>query len=99
MPTYKVAQIHKEGRDLLVIPLEPSFDHKTHAEKQEFTAHMQECAQSAGMKGRIVPVWDGEDDQLNFFAPPYLNSLVTSITVGSVKKSLNAELIDPDNGE
>ena len=93
MAVYKVAQMNLEGRDLNIVPLEPTFDQKSMKEKQEFTIRLQHCAKEAGWKGRIVPVWDNNQGGMSFFGPPYLHAILEQITLSNISKKLQSELV------
>jgi virulence-associated protein VagC len=56
MTTYKIAHIHEQGQDLIIVPLDQRFDHTNDEQKAEFAAHLQRCATSAGLKGHVVLV-------------------------------------------
>jgi len=92
MTTYKIAHIHEQGQDLIIIPLDERFDYSTSDEKKaEVAAYLQRCSTSAGLKGHVVIVWP-VGTQMKFLAPPAWHSFVRSLTLDMIYGLLNREL-------
>ena len=70
MPDFDIAHLREQGVDLIIIPLDRSFEYKTSREQIAIRMSLQICAHSAGLAGTIVPVWDGGFGRLHFLAPP-----------------------------
>jgi len=92
MTTYKIAHIHEQGQDLIIIPLNDQFDYTTTDEqKSELAAHLQRCSTSARLKGHVVLVWP-VGTQMKFLAPTPWHSFVGSLSLDAVYRLLNREL-------
>ncbi|MER8921687.1 hypothetical protein [Mesorhizobium sp. M0802] len=69
MTKLKIAHIHEQGQDMIIAPLDGSFDHKTSSQQQALIAEIQLAAGSAGLKGTVVPVWIAGSGKIKFIAP------------------------------
>lgn len=56
MPSFKVAHIHEQGIDLIIIPLSSTFEYKLDSEKKQITYTLQRRANATGLRGTVVPV-------------------------------------------
>ncbi|MFY9327136.1 MAG: hypothetical protein WAO76_03830 [Georgfuchsia sp.] len=92
MPRYKVAHIREQGVDLIIIPLEGSFDHKIASEQQEIVGELQIRAQSAGLAGKVIPVWETDSGRMGFIAPQNWHPFFRSLSLNSVVGNLNKEI-------
>lgn len=82
MTTYKIAHLHEQGQDLIIIPLNDQFDYTTTDEqKAAHAAHLQRCTTSAGLKGHVVLVWPA-GTQMKILAPTPCVSGVMGSGVG-----------------
>lgn len=63
---------HLNLRDVPVVIVFPpnSFDLKTAAERQRIQAAIRICAESAGMPGDVILVWQDQHGTMRFIAPP-----------------------------
>lgn len=91
MTTYKIAHIHEQGQDLIIIPLNDQFEHTTDEEKAGLELHLQRCATSAGLRGHVVLVWP-VGAGMKFLAPPAWHPFVRSLTLHAVHELINREL-------
>jgi len=57
MAKYKIAHIREQGIDLIIAPLDSSFEYRTSQEQQEFISALQICASSTGLAGAVIPIW------------------------------------------
>jgi len=55
MPRHKVAHLNQQGVDLIIIPLDDSFGHKSTTVQQEAIAELQMRANTANLRGTVVP--------------------------------------------
>ena len=55
MPRFKVAHIREQGVDLIIIPLEETFDRKTENDKNAIISDLQIHASSAGLAVQLFP--------------------------------------------
>ena len=51
MPRYRVAHLRRQGQDMIIVPLDPSFGAKAERDKQAFIAELQVYTRSAGLVG------------------------------------------------
>lgn len=91
MPSYKIAHLREQGQDMIIIPLESNFEHKTAADQQDIIDSLQLCAQSAGLAGRVVPVWRVGSSH-KYIAPqqwqPFFRTLSWNVIIANLNKTL-----------
>jgi len=91
MPRFRVAHLREQGVDLIIIPLEPSFGQKGKQEQRKIINELQSGANSAGLAGTVVPVWN-DGNSMSFSAHPNLHQYFQSITWDYVMVNLNKEI-------
>ena len=91
MSKYKIAHLREQGQDMIIIPLDDSFHHKSNSEQQDIVASLQAYASSARLAGTVVPVWL-HGRQMNFIAPRPWHPFFKSLTWNAVISNLNKEL-------
>lgn len=91
MSTFKIAHIKEQGIDLIIIPLESSFGHKQDSDQAEIIESLQACAISAGIAGKVVPVWR-EGSSHRFIAPPNWHPFFKSFGWNQIIANINKEL-------
>jgi len=69
MEKFQVAYFNEQGVDLIVIFLDCSFGNKSQEDQSEIIGALQLCANSAGLRGTVVPVWR-TGNSYGFIAPP-----------------------------
>jgi hypothetical protein len=89
MNRFRIAHIREQGVDLIIIPLDRSFAHKSEDEQHDTIAALQLCAQSAGLRGHVVPVWDTGGGRMAFIAHPNYHPF---FTLQFVHRNINREL-------
>jgi hypothetical protein len=92
MKSYRVAHVRKDGLDLIIVPMSPSFGGKPRAEQSEIVDGLQMQAAKAQLAGAVVPVWDAGGGRLGFLAPAAWHPFFKSLTLRSVVKLVNREL-------
>ena len=92
MNKFKVAHIREQGVDLIIIPLEREFGHKSPSDQGDIAESLQICASSAGLAGTVVPVWDAGGGRLGFLAPQNFHPYFRSINLQFVLLNANREL-------
>jgi hypothetical protein len=92
MSSYEVAHIREQGVDLIIVPLEASFNLKSQAAQQETWRYLQECAASAGLAGTVVPVWEVSGGRMASLAPPQWHAYFRSINLAFVLANINRTL-------
>lgn len=92
MPRFEVAHIREQGVDLVVIPLDRSFGHKSENDKDSIVSELQVRASSAGLAGTVVPVWDNGGGRMAFIAPRNWHPFFKSINLQFIAANINREL-------
>jgi hypothetical protein len=92
MPTYKLAHIHEQGQDLIIIPVDRIFGSKTVAQQNREMQIFQAHATAAGLRGLVVLVWDVGGGRMDFRAPTRWHPFLESITPEYVAMKINRDL-------
>lgn len=90
---FRVAHLHEQGVDMIVVPLDDDFDLKLDTEKRKTADALQMYATSAGLRGTVVPVWMARNGRMSFIAPRPWHSFFASLSMSAVHANLNRELI------
>jgi hypothetical protein len=83
MTTLDIAHVREQGVDMIIVPLDQSFDHKTAAQQNAARAEIQARAASAGLRGAVA---------LAFLAPTNWQRFFQSVNLRWVFANLNREL-------
>ena len=92
MPQFELAHVKEQGVNLVVVPLDSSFGHKTQSDQQAAIAELQARSTNAGLAGTVVPVWDSGGGRMAFIAPPNWHSFFKSIDLRWVGLNINKNL-------
>lgn len=92
MPSFKIAHLREQGQDMIIAPLESSFGRASHQDQEQQITALQIAAQSAGLAGKIVPVWDAGSGRMGFIAPTPWHPFFKSINLAIVAKNINKTL-------
>jgi hypothetical protein len=92
MPNYKIAHLREQGQDMIIIPLDNSFEDKTEKDQKATIASLQIRAQQAGLAGIVVPVWEGNGGRMKFIAPQQWHPYFESLSLAFVQMNLNKQL-------
>ncbi|MDM8356380.1 hypothetical protein [Pandoraea communis] len=92
MPRFKVAHIREQGVDLIIIPLDSAYGHRTSSDQNDVIAELQRHATSAGLAGQVVPVWDSGGGRMSFIAPRNWHRFFASLNLSLVQSNLNKEI-------
>lgn len=92
MPRFDVAHIREQGVDLVIIPLDRSFGHKSENDKESVVSELQARASSAGLAGTVVPVWDNGGGRMAFIAPRNWHPYFKSLSLQFIAANINREL-------
>jgi len=95
MQTLKIAHRRVQGQDIILIPLDSSFDQKTEQSQRKALAYLQECAASAGLAGQVAVFWNSASGRTDFFGPSQWHAFLSSLTMQSVWQNINMELRCP----
>ncbi|MDH1068459.1 hypothetical protein N5B96_02960 [Acinetobacter johnsonii] len=88
---FKIAHLREQGQDMIIVPLENNFEHKTSSEQSDFIDALQHYASSAGLAGTVVPVWQ-HGRSMKFIAPQPWHPFFKSLSWNVVIRNLNKEL-------
>lgn len=91
MPRYKAAHVREQGVDLIIIPLDSSFHHKSQQEQTDIIDELQTRANAAGLGGTVVPVWT-VGNRMGFIAPNNWHPFFQSVTWNGILQNLNKEI-------
>ena len=91
MPHFEIAHLNEQGQDMVIIPLEDSFDHRSDREQQSTVDELQLRSSAAGLKGIVVPVWNS-GDRMRFIAPIKWHAFFQDMSMPSVQARLNKTL-------
>ncbi len=92
MPSVKVAHLRQQGVDLIIALLNHDFGFKTQQDQQEIVGEIQVRARSAGLAGRVVPVWDSGGGRMSFIAPQNWHPFFRSMNLQTVWANVNREI-------
>lgn len=92
MPRFKVAHIREQGQNMVIVPLDSGFGRKMSSEQNEIAAELQLRSRSAGLAGRVVPVWDNGGGRIGFLAPHNWHSFFASVSLRWVFANINREI-------
>jgi len=92
MPTFQVAQLRHDGRDVIIVPVDRSFGKRSPAEQARIQEAFQRSAASVDMAGVVVPVWEDSTGRMAFRAPPPWHDFLKSIDMIYVATALNRSL-------
>ncbi len=92
MPTLDIAHLREQGQDMIIVPLDDSFGHKTQHDQQATIGEIQKRAMGAGLRGRVVPVWNNGNGSMSFIAPPPWHPFFRGLNMRAVYANLNRTL-------
>jgi len=92
MAVYRVAHLNKRGKDVVVVPLHPSFEFHPAATQKKIIKQLESCAKKVGLNGIVVPVWDNGKNGLGFQAPSELHYYFSQVNMLSITEQLQYKL-------
>jgi hypothetical protein len=92
MTTLDIAHIQRQGKSMIIVPLDESFDHKTSSQRQASISAIQRAAIDARLAGTVVPVWEALDGRMRFIAPQPWHPFFQSIDIRWVMANVNQSL-------
>ena len=92
MPTFQVAHLHRDGQDVIIVPVDRSFGKRSPSEQARIQEAFQRSAAAADMAGVVVPVWEDATGRMAFRAPPPWHDFFKSIDMVYVATALNRSL-------
>ena len=92
MPTFQVAHLHRDGQEVIIVPVDRSFGKRSPSEQARIQEAFQRSAAAADMPGVVVPVWEDATGRMAFRAPPPWHDFFKSIDMVYVATALNRSL-------
>jgi hypothetical protein len=92
MPRFKIAHVREQGVDMIIVPLDGSFEHKSSTDQQQTVLALQARARAAGLAGTVVPVWAQSGGRMRFIAPQRWHPFFQSLSLPFVYSAINREL-------
>jgi hypothetical protein len=92
MPTFQVASLRHEDRDVIIVPVDRSFGKRSPAEQARIQEAFQRSAAASDIPGIVVPVWEDTTGRMAFRAPPPWYEFFKSIDMVYVATALNRSL-------
>lgn len=92
MTTFKIAHIREQGQDMIIMPLDDSFQYKSNTEQNAVRNSLQLNARSARLAGTVVLVWNAGSGRMAFLAPRPWHPFFSSLTLADVARSINRTL-------
>lgn len=91
MPRLKIAHLREQGQDMIIVPLESSFGHKSEQDQRDTINELQMRARSAQLRGTVVPVWES-GGTMKFIAPEPWHPFFRGLSMPAIWQNLNREL-------
>ncbi len=92
MPHFKIAHLREQGQNMIIVPLESSFEQKSDEDQRAAAiAELQVRARGAGLAGTVVPVWQS-GGRMYSIAPAPWRSFFQSLSMQRVMLNINKEL-------
>jgi hypothetical protein len=92
MPTFQVAHLRRDGKDVIIVPVDRSFGARSPSEQARIQEAFQRSAAAIELPGVVVPVWEDASGRMAFRAPPPWNDFLKSIDMVYVATALNRTL-------
>lgn len=92
MPTFQVAHLQRDGKDIIIVPVDRAFGKRSPAEQARIQEAFQRSALAAEMPGVVVPAWEDAAGRMAFRAPPPWHEFLKSIDMVYVATALNRTL-------
>jgi hypothetical protein len=88
--TFDVAYVREQGQDMVIVPVKPQH-RRSPQDVTSLKLALQLGAQSAGLRGTVVPVWD-QDGRMGFLAPRPWHPFFRGLTLQDVFAMINKRL-------
>jgi hypothetical protein len=91
MPRYDAAHLNKQGQDMIIFPLDDSFDYKSEQDQYAILEELELRAHAAGLAGTAVAVWES-GGRTKFIAPTPWHPFFRNFGVSDVLNNINVEI-------
>lgn len=91
MAEFRIAHLREQGQQMIIIPLDSQFEHKSSAAQHDTIEALQACASNAGLAGTVVVAWQA-GNRVKFIAPQPWHPFFRSLTWNDILRNLNKVL-------
>jgi hypothetical protein len=91
VPSFQVAHFREQGQDIIVILVNSSFWNQTADDQNAAMSELQLRANSAGLSGTVVPVWES-GGRMHFKAPTHWHPFFRSLSMPVIAQNINRTL-------
>lgn len=91
MPCFKLAHIHEQGQDMLLFPLDNSFEFSSSDQQNATVEELELRANQAGLAGHAVAFWE-RGGRTRFLGPVPWRGFLQSMDLRSVLANVNREI-------
>lgn len=91
MPKLKVAHIREQGQDMILVPLDSTFESQSETVRFQAVEEIQRAATSAGLRGQVAVIWRRSGGH-GFIGPQPWHPFLRSITVDTVQININKQI-------
>ncbi|GGY46954.1 hypothetical protein [Parvularcula lutaonensis] len=91
MTSFRVAHLHEQGNDMIIVPLGEEFGDKSLIEQEQTMGVLRNAAKSSGLRGVVIPIWP-EAEKLRFLAPKVWHPYFKRMTWDWLRANLNTEI-------
>lgn len=95
MQEFKVAHLREQGQDMIIVFVHSKVGTWTDQKREQLSAQLQICAESAGLAGLVVLIWQTPLGRSEFSAPklwhPFLKSVSYQMLAGNINKKLTCK--------
>jgi hypothetical protein len=92
MPSFQIVHIREQGQDIIIVPLDYSFERKREEEQRDAVEEFQLHATAAGLAGTVTIVWDAGGGRTKFIAPHPWHPFFRSLSLAHVARLINRTL-------
>jgi hypothetical protein len=91
MAKYRVAQLTHEGENVILVPMDRSFGKSVQEHKEQELTKLQAAAESTGLNGIVVAIWDSAGS-VGAFGPDKWKNFAESLKWTSLRTKMNRDL-------
>lgn len=99
MPSFDIAHVREQDTNMIVVIVDESFGAKSKTEQSRIVDALQICANSAGLAGTVVAVWEMTGGQMGFVAPPEWQRYFSSLRFADIAAHVNRKIHCGQSGE
>ena len=92
MPCFDVAHVREQDTNMIIVVVGESIGAKSKEEQSRIVDALQICANSGGLAGTVVLVWEKEGGSMGFLCPPEWNRYFTNFKYADIARNVNRKL-------